>query len=552
VSTGNASSDRPATLADYLRIMRRRKWIIALLPVTAAVAAYVASASRAPVYRATAQVLVLPTNIAAELQNLAPNLLLSDPNYLTTQAEIARSPELARTVAATAGVPGETAAEFLGQSTASTQAQTNKVELSVSSAIRPDAIRLVNTYAAEYTKYRGQLYGAPIEKALRKNLAEIEAMRGRSSSQFNDPAFQSRYQDLLQKRDNLQTFGEQLANNASVWSTATDAPKVSPRPRRDAILGGLLGLVLGMGLAFFADALDKRVRTEQEIEGILGIPLLGRVPRPTRRLRTANKLVMLEEPTNVHAQTFRRLRTSLEFVNYEQRAKMIMVTSALPREGKSTTVSNLAVALARAGRDVAIADLDLRRPFLHTFFATGSDHGFTDVAVNRVPLHRAIRQIALPSGGHLAPAPSANGQPAAAGGSSTNGRAHLESVLSVLPAGSIPPAADEFLESHGVSAVLAELSERYDVVLVDTPPLLAVGDVMTLSTKVDAIVVVTRLGIHRRQLEELSRQLHNCRAPVLGFVLTGASHGDSYSYGYGYDQRAYEVRGEAEQQHERM
>jgi polysaccharide biosynthesis transport protein len=531
--------------------MRRRKWIIALLPVTAAVAAYVASASRAPVYRATAQVLVLPTNIAAELQNLAPNLLLSDPNYLTTQAEIARSPELARTVAATAGVPGETAAEFLGQSTASTQAQTNKVELSVSSAIRPDAIRLVNTYAAEYTKYRGQLYGAPIEKALRKNLAEIEAMRGRSSSQFNDPAFQSRYQDLLQKRDNLQTFGEQLANNASVWSTATDAPKVSPRPRRDAILGGLLGLVLGMGLAFFADALDKRVRTEQEIEGILGIPLLGRVPRPTRRLRTANKLVMLEEPTNVHAQTFRRLRTSLEFVNFEQRAKMIMVTSALPREGKSTTVSNLAVALARAGRDVAIADLDLRRPFLHTFFDTGSDHGFTDVVVNRVPLHRAIRQIALPSGGHLAPAPSVNGQPAAAGGSSTNGRAHLESVLSVLPAGSIPPAADEFLESQGVSAVLAELSERYDVVLVDTPPLLAVGDVMTLSTKVDAIVVVTRLGIHRRQLEELSRQLHNCRAPVLGFVLTGASHGDSYSYGYGYDQRAYEVRGQAEQQHER-
>ena len=136
-------------------------------------------------------------------------------------------------------------------------------------------------------------------------------------------------------------------------------------------------------------------------------------------------------------------------------------------------------------------------------------------------------------------------------GDPTNGRASLESVLSVLPAGSIPPAADEFLESEGVSTVLDELSERYDVVLVDTPPLLAVGDVMTLSAKVDAILVVTRLGIYRRQLEELARQLHNCRAPVLGFVLTGAPHGDSYSYGYGYDKRVYEVRGEAEQQHER-
>jgi Mrp family chromosome partitioning ATPase/capsular polysaccharide biosynthesis protein len=551
VSTGEAPSDRPATLADYLRIMRRRKWIIALLPVTAALAAYVASASRVPVYRAAAEVLVLPTNIAAELQNLAPNLLLSDPNYLTTQAEIARSPELARRVAATAGVPGETPAEFLSQSTAISQAETNKVELSVSSGIGSDAVRLVNTYANEYTKYRGEVYERPIEKALRRNRAQIDAMRAQNPNQSNNQAFQARYQNLLQQRDNLQTFGQQIANNASVWSLATYAPKVSPRPRRAAILGGLLGLVLGVGLAFIADALDKRVRSEQEIEHILGIPLLGRVPRPTRRLRTDNKLVMLEEPTSVHAQTFRRLRTSLEFVNFEQRAEMIMVTSALPREGKSTTVSNLAVALARAGRDVAIADLDLRRPSLHTFFATGSDHGFTDVVVNRVPLERAIRQIALPSGGHLGSAPSANGRPTAARGNPTNGRASLESVLSVLPAGSIPPAADEFLESQGVSAVLAELSERHDVVLLDTPPLLAAGDVMTLSAKVDAIVVVTRLGIHRRQLEELARQLKNCRAPVLGFVVTGASHGDSYSYGYGYDQRLYEAPSEAERPRER-
>jgi polysaccharide biosynthesis transport protein len=545
VSTGEAPSAQPATLADYLRILRRRKWIIALLPLTAAVAAYAASAARAPVYTAKAKVLFQLSSTPAQL-NLGPGSSVSDPNYMTTQANLATLPELAQRVVEAADVPGETAEKFLGESQASPEPGANVLNLSVSSGVSAAATRLVNAYADELKTYNADLNEEPIHQLLNSIQTKLDSIRKRG--QTDTPAYQS----LIQQRDNLQNYGPQLADNARVVHRAFDAPKVSPRPRRDAMLGGLLGLVLGVGLAFFADALDKRVRTEQEIEGILGIPLLGRVPRPTRRLRSANKLVMLEQPTNVHAQTFRRLRTSLEFVNFEQRAKMIMVTSALPREGKSTTVSNLAVALARAGRDVAIADLDLRRPFLHTFFATGGDHGFTDVVVNRVTLDRAIRQIALPSGGHLAPAPPVNGQPAAAGGSSTNGRASLESVLSVLPAGSIPPAADEFLESQGVSAVLAELSERYDVVLLDTPPLLAVGDVMTLSTKVDAIVVVTRLGIHRRQLEELSRQLHNCRAPVLGFVLTGASHGDSYSYGYGYDQRAYEVRGEAEQQHERI
>jgi succinoglycan biosynthesis transport protein ExoP len=545
VSTGEGPSDRPPTLAEYLAILRRRKWIVAVLPVTAAIVAYLVSGARAPAYKADAEVLYQLANIPTQLANLGPGLLVTDPNYMTTQADIAGAPELAQRVVTAAGVPGETADAFLGHSTASAQAETNILKLSVSSSGSADAIRLVNTYADQFTKYKADVYMRPINQLLHTYQAKLDSLRARG--QTGTPT----YQETVTQRYNLATYGPQLANNATVLRRAADAPKISPRPRRDAILGGLLGLVLGVGLAFFAEALDKRVRSEREIEETLGIPLLGRVPRPTRRLRKSNRLVMLDEPTSVHAQTFRRLRTSLEFVNFEQRARMIMVTSALPRDGKSTTVANLAVALARAGRSIAIADLDLRRPFLHSFFGTGSDHGFTDVVVNRATLSRAIRSIALPGANRLTAAQSSNGR-AAAGGTDVNGRKDVECVLNVLPAGSIPPAADEFLESDRVSTVLEELSEQFDVVLLDTPPLLAVGDVMTLSTKVDAIVVVTRLGIHRRQLEELARQLHNCRAPILGFVLSGASHGDSYSYGYGYDQRVYEVRQEAEKQGERQ
>ena len=128
-----------------------------------------------------------------------------------------------------------------------------------------------------------------------------------------------------------------------------------------------------------------------------------------------------------------------------------------------------------------------------------------------------------------------------------NGRSDAKAVLHFVPSGTIPPAADELLESERVSTLLTELSEKFDVVLVDAPPLLAVGDVLTLSTKVDAMVVIARLGIHRPQLHELARQLQNCRAPILGYVLTGVSHGDSYSYGYGYDPHVYDVETRSEQ-----
>jgi Mrp family chromosome partitioning ATPase len=253
---------------------------------------------------------------------------------------------------------------------------------------------------------------------------------------------------------------------------------------------------------------------------------------------------MLAEPQNVHAQTYRRLRTSLEFVNFERGARVIMLTSALPQEGKSTTVANLAVALARAGRNVALVDLDLRRPILHTFFKTGNDNGLTDVVVRRTTLSHALRSIALPGTARLAQS-STNGA-GLLNSQTNNGHADVGYMLNVLPAGTLPPAADEFLENAGIGGVLEDLRSRFDVVLVDAPPLLVVGDVMALSTKVDGIVVVARLGIHQRQLEELTRQLHTCRAPVLGFILTGAPHGDSYSYGYGYDPRGYPASREPE------
>jgi Mrp family chromosome partitioning ATPase len=525
-------------MADYLAILRRRKWIIIGVPVMAALVAYAVSTTQAPLYKATSTV-TFRSNPALTLANIAPGSDVSDPQFLTTQAKLAQTPEVAQRVIDAAGVPGMTPTRFLGESSADAEPDAKILDLSVSDRSPDDATRLANAYASEFARYKTELDTGEINDAIQQYEAQLKDLRDQGAT---GSGYDSLFGTLLQ----LKAAGKLLTNGTKVLLPADGATKVRPLPRRNAIIGGLLGGFLALGLAFLAEALDKRVRSEQEIEDALGLPLLGRVPGPGRSLRKANELVMLVTPTGAHSETFRKLRTSLEFVNVERGARTIMVTSAVQREGKSTTVANLAVALARAGRRVALVDLDLRRPFLHTFFRIRSENGFTDVVVNRIELDDAIRPLALPAAPDLPQ--TSNGRPTTSSAATRfNGRSDAKAMLHFVPSGTIPPAADELLESERVSTLLTELSEKFDVVLVDTPPLLAVGDVLTLSTKVDAMVVIARLGIHRPQLHELARQLQNCRAPILGYVLTGVTHGDSYSYGYGYDPHVYDVEAKPQQ-----
>lgn len=548
-----AFSDRPATVAEYVTILRRRKWIITALPVMAALIAYALTTSQAPLYKATAQVWFDRSNASSVSTGTADPALNDPQRFLRTQAKVAASPELTRRVVDAAETRSINASQFGSNSSATPLNDVDILEFSVSAPNPADAQDLTNIYANQFTRYKTELDRATINDSLRIIDLKVKNLESRGATGT------ARYDTLVQRQIDLETAGEQLAKNARVLQPAEGAAKVRPLPRRNAIIGGLLGLLLGVALAFLAEALDKRVRTEQEIEETLGLPLLGRLPRPPRSLRKSNQLVMVADPRSVHAQVFRKLRTTLEFVNFERGARTILVTSGVPREGKSTTVANLAVAMARAGRRVALVDLDLRRPLLHTFFKINGP-GLTDVVVKRMDLAGAMRSIALPPGDGGTPMelpPSraltdlGNGLVTTAhAATASNGRAKTDGVLNLLPAGTIPPAADEFLESDRVATLLKDLSEQFDIVLVDAPPLLAVADAQTLSADVDAIVVVTQLGIHRRQLLEFARQVKNCRAPILGFVLTGASHGDSYTYGYGYDPHVYADRHEAKEQPE--
>jgi non-specific protein-tyrosine kinase len=247
---------------------------------------------------------------------------------------------------------------------------------------------------------------------------------------------------------------------------------------------------------------------------------------------------MLEGPAEVDAEAVRRLRSNLELANLDVNARVIMVTSSVSGEGKSVTVANLAVALARSGRRVVLVDLGLRKPAVGRLMGIGYRPGLTDVAIDRITLERALVPVRLEAAEPIKLASRSRArrdpeEPSPVGPDAAG-------QLRVLPAGFLPASPGELVGTRAVANILEELREEADFVLVDAPPLLAVSDALTLSTRVDALLVVVRLGVvDRPMLRELSRQLDVSPARKLGFVVAGAE----VLEGYGY--QGSQARGEA-------
>ena len=503
-----------ATLRDYLQVVRRRKWIVlqavVIVPIVAALLA-----SRQPVhYRASADVLLSDQSLASALTGLASQNALRDGG-LATQADVARIPLIADRAVRRNGITARTADQLLGESSVAPRDTTNILTFTVTDADATLATRLANAYANEYARYRHELDTNALLDARRVVERQIATMRAAGQTGI-------RYQSLVQTDGQLAMLASLQGSNATVIREAGGAARLGPATTRDGILGLILGLGLGLGLAFLRESLDTRVRSAAEIGERIGLPLLARIPEPPRRIRNADKLVMIEEPGSAEAEPFRILRTNLQLMSLERDVRTIMVTSALEQEGKSTTAANLAVALARGGQDVALIDLDLRSPYLERFFTPLHERrGVTQVVLGHDTLDDALFEVRVHVSEREATIPGWNGMGPRVG------------RLEVLFAGHIPPDPGEFMSSGGLSQVLEELRARADVVIVDTPPILHVGDAIALSPKVDALIVVTRIQALRRQmLVELHRLLETTPVPKLGYVATGAQAEDDYAGTY--------------------
>lgn len=279
---------------------------------------------------------------------------------------------------------------------------------------------------------------------------------------------------------------------------------VVPDTVRNIVLGLAVGLALGVGLAILRDLLDNTVKSRELLEDISGSGIVGSIPLDKERRK--QPAIAFESDNSGIAEAFRKLRTNLKFLSVDNPPRVIVVTSSMPSEGKSTTAINLALALAEADHNVVLVDGDMRRPMMHKYLDLVGPVGFSTVLSGVASLEDALQKTRFPG-------------------------------LTVLTSGAIPPNPSELLGSHSARSLIGELREKFDYVIVDSTPLLAVTDAAILAAGADGVLIMARFGHTKRdQLTNAVATLRSVGAPLLGAVFTlmptrGAS---SYSYNYTY------------------
>lgn len=498
-------------LRSMVELARRRWRVVVGLGVLIPAVSVLISVRQEPRYAASSDVLVKRQSLAA---SLSPGQLpfIDAPTaerFMETQVQLARVPVLAERVVSAAGLAGQhTPEDLLGSSTVTVRPKSDILVFRVEWPSASGARALAGLYADQFTLYRRELDATELDAlaaGVASQLAVIDSAEGRATPL---------YEDLAGKLRQIQTLQALQTSSAVVVRRADSVTQVGPTSATVAAGGLLLGLMLGGGLAFLLESLDTRVRRSADVAAILGLPVLARVPDPPEYMRGRSALVVAEEPESPGAEAFSFLRTNLSFANAASPDKVIMLCSAVEQEGKSTTISNLAVAFAQAGRRVVLVDLDYRRPTVHAFFSVPRSPGVTEVTRGTVELEHALREVVLPF------------RAAAAAESCESG---ADVVLGVLPAGD----ATRGIDVDAVVDVLDRLRDRADVVLVDAPPLLLVGEALALSARMDALVVVARLNhIRRPMLEELRRAFDAAPVRPVGVVVTAAAEEPGYAHYY--------------------
>ncbi|MBW3537052.1 MAG: polysaccharide biosynthesis tyrosine autokinase [Actinobacteria bacterium] len=511
---------RELDLRDYFSVVRRRWPVVAICTAALVAGVFALSVAQTDQYEGEARVLV-HARASEGVFDVETGPQLDPELALRTEIEIIESEPVRRAVQEELGPVDEVVAERVSE--------TLVIEVKARSSDPRRAARITNAYANAYIDLRREQAvddllgaGAVIQEKIietQEEIAELEA-RLAAAGPAQQPTLQAQLDALVsqvalfeQRLDEVQvqaalkTGGVQLAAEATV-----PTEPVSPRPLRNSLLAVLLGLVLGLTLIALMEYLDESVKSRADLEEAASrIAVLAAVPRV--RDWTAGSFNALAvagpAPDGPVAEAYRRLRTSVELLGADRPQRVLQITSPDSGDGKTTTVCGLAVAMASLGRRVVIVDGDMRRPRLHEIFGVPNDFGLSSVLAGGDPTRRVVLTV------------------------------RGIDRLWVVPSGPVPANPSELLADRPMAAFLHELKGLYDVVIVDSPPVLPVTDATLLAAWVDATVLVaTQHKTSVSQVKAAVDRLRQVEAPLVGTVLNGAdryAEGHDYTYGYSTD-----------------
>ncbi|MHB8318879.1 MAG: tyrosine-protein kinase domain-containing protein [Acidimicrobiales bacterium] len=496
------------TLSSYLFILRRRKWWIVGVTVVALVIAGAYSVLQPKSYSATAQLLIQPENsnvtVGGSQQAITPTDVLTELQLIT-------SAPVKAAVRKKIGSEPNVAATEVGA--------TNVIAVTATASSPSTAALIANAYANAFVVYERTTTINNLASAEGQLQHQISSLDAQIKTLEANPASASQVSVLLNQQAILKGQLAQLQVNGAVTTggvqvvtpaTPPGAP-TSPNPKKDGLLALVAGVILGIGIAFLVENLDDKIYLKEEVERTArGWRVLAPVPMVSSwKNKNQTLVVTAVEPNSGAGEAYRSLRTSLQFAALGSDARVILVTSPSKAEGKSSTVANLGMVFATAGERVVIVSCDLRRPRLGEFFGVDESVGLTNVLLGQRTLEEALQPVP-----------------------------HIEG-LSILASGERPSDPTGVLNSNQLADVFDQLRHSFDLVLVDSPPVLPVTDAVILSQVVDATVVVVAAGQTRaKELRRAAEALSLVHANVIGIVLNEVTKTTGYGYGYGgYNKR---------------
>ncbi len=529
METQNFSED----IRRYIGLLWHWAWLLILATVLAGVSAYLVSSQMTEIYQASTSLLI---NEAPATKSTDYSSILTSERLTQTYSQMIVKQPVLQGVIDRLGLD-LTTAQLKGMITVQPVRDTQLIEVFVQDIDPERAALIANGLVVEFSDWVQELqtsrYTASklsLETQLTDLNLQIEqtiTQRANLSSDSQDQgerdrldALQAQYRQtyayLLQSYESVR-LAEANSTSSVVQAEPAQSPKtpIKPRVMVNTALAAVVGLMLSIGIIFLVEALDDTLRSPEDVSRQLGLPVLGLIAR--YEMGGEGDPITAAQPRTPVAEAFRSLRTNIQFASVDKPVRRLLVTSPSPSDGKSTVAINLGIVLAQSERRVAIIDADLRRPKLHKLVRLSNRRGMSDLFVQpKVFLDGTLQKTEIPN-------------------------------LLALSSGSLPPNPSELLGSGKMVQILDQLSEQTDVIIIDTPPVLAVTDASVLSPHVDGIILVVKPGVTKlAACRQAVDQLRRVGANILGVVLNDVELKRSrYYYNYKGYYAYYESYGEA-------